>query len=282
MDSQIIRYIQSEYDAYFRAHNRGPWNGRQIRNAVQIAACLAFFEHKDGPKNLPAVLTAEHFRTVHATMTEFDSYMTKAQRADNSKMAHMAGDRFDSYGEDVESHDPVEYEGFANSGVAHRYTPMRSAGQGTGPIDSRGQPPQGQVFRHNPRPAPPYEASRGHVPYRPSPTHMEEEEGTFQKNAFGGQPGAIYPQRSNRRPPLPTNETMHMEGDPEDQFPDDVEQGQTSDYKLQSSEDCHLEADLSATKAYQNNPGSLGPINNPPSASSVRMSGSHVSRKSRF
>ena len=114
MDSQIIEYIQSEYDKFYQAHRGGPWNGKQIRNAVQIAACLAFFEHKDGAKNLPAVLTAEHFRTVHATMTEFDMYMTKAQRADNSKMAHMAGDRFDGYGKEVESHEPVEFEGFSD------------------------------------------------------------------------------------------------------------------------------------------------------------------------
>lgn len=137
--------------------------------------------------------------------TEFDMYMTKAQRADNSKMAHMAGDRFDSYREDVESHEPVEYEGFAESGAGRRFTPIPPAGGGTGPITSRSQPSQGQVCRQNYRPGASYAAGRGHAPYRPIPTYMEEEEETFHKNTFGGQPGATHSQRIGRRPQVPTN-----------------------------------------------------------------------------
>lgn len=130
-------------------------------------------------------------------MAEFNMYMTKAQRADNSKMAHMAGDRFDGYGEDVESHGPVEYEGFSDFMPGRQYTvPMRSAGRWTAPTNSRVGPTQGQVFRQNPDPSPSrrrypdasYAAGRGYVPYRPSTTYMEEEDEMFHKITFGGQP----------------------------------------------------------------------------------------------
>lgn len=47
-------------------------------------------------------------------MTEFDGYMTKARRADESKMAHMVGDRYDGYGENEGSREPMGYEDFAS------------------------------------------------------------------------------------------------------------------------------------------------------------------------
>lgn len=287
MDSQIIQYVQREYHEYHRTHRRGPWNGRQIRNAVQIAACLALFEHKDGPKNLPAVLTAEHFRTVHATMTEFDTYMTKAQRADYSKMAHMAGDRFDSYGDNLESHQPVEYQGFADSG-GRQFTPMRSAGCETVSTNLRGGPAQGQGFRQYPGPGPsrgkhpgtPYVAAQRQVPYRAlarfnEPLIEEDDKETFQTN-FGRQKSATIPQGNRRNHPLPR--AMPMEESPEEQ---------TSDYEMHSSEDHHhLELEMRTTsKGYQTDPvfdQSLEPINNPRSGSAARMSVGHVNTKAGF
>ncbi|KAK1148084.1 hypothetical protein N8T08_010720 [Aspergillus melleus] len=113
MDREIIDFIKDEYQKHYQIHRRGPWNGRQIRNAVQIASCIAFHDQKGGRKNLPAVLTREHFKTVHETMTEFDGYMAKAQRVDQAKMAHMEGVRYDRYGEDDGDQEPVDLSNLA-------------------------------------------------------------------------------------------------------------------------------------------------------------------------
>jgi hypothetical protein len=116
MDKQIENFIETEYKKHSKVHHKGPWNGRQIRNAVQIATCLAFFEKQsqDEENNLPAVLTSDHFRTVADTTAEFDRYLKKARRADEAKMAHMQGDRYDEYESD-HTHEPVQYEGFTSS-----------------------------------------------------------------------------------------------------------------------------------------------------------------------
>ncbi|KUL86705.1 hypothetical protein ZTR_03099 [Talaromyces verruculosus] len=181
-------------------------------------------------------------------MTEFDMYMTKAQRIDNSKMAHMAGDRFDGYGEDVESHEPVEYEGFSD------FMPIINIRFLSARLD------------------------------RPSTTYMEEEEETLHKITLTGNQ-TIHFQSSDRSSQLPTNEDMHIGEDLGDKFSDDIEQGQSSEYELRSSEDHHLEVDIISTNNHRNNlifDQSLGLINNPPSVSGTRMSGSHVSKKPEF
>ncbi|PYI01339.1 hypothetical protein BO78DRAFT_433726 [Aspergillus sclerotiicarbonarius CBS 121057] len=114
MDKEIIEFVKGEYQKTYKTHRRGPWNGRQIRNAVQIASCLAFFDQRDKtPGNdLPVVLTAEHFRTVNDTIEEFDRYLVKARRADDRKLAHMEGLRYDAY-EPGLPREPAAYDGFS-------------------------------------------------------------------------------------------------------------------------------------------------------------------------
>ena len=78
---------------------------------------------------------------------------------------------------------------------------------------------------------------------------------------------------------------MHVGEDQGDKFPDDIEQEQSSEYELRSFEDHHLDVDIIATNNHRNNlifDQALGPINNPPSVSGTRMSGSHVSKKPGF
>jgi hypothetical protein len=99
--SEIENFIKSEYKRYSRAtgKNRGPWNGRQIRNAVQIAACLALYEketkHEDD--GLPAILTADHFRSVADTMSEFESFLKVAKAGDDAMLAKQRQERVDDY-----------------------------------------------------------------------------------------------------------------------------------------------------------------------------------------
>lgn len=70
-DDEIIAFAKQHY----RKHINGPgrWNGRQIRNAFQIAASLA---HYDGDSNPGAQrqLGARHFQTVDEATTKYDQY----------------------------------------------------------------------------------------------------------------------------------------------------------------------------------------------------------------
>ncbi|KAL7815085.1 hypothetical protein V8C44DRAFT_348631 [Trichoderma aethiopicum] len=151
MNEQIRTYISEEWQKYANKHNRdrGPWNGRQIRNAVHIAACLAIYESqlksstnnsrgngdggdggKAGVSKEPVVLTADHFRTVALTTNEFDDYMKRVRRADADTMARMAGERDDFH--DEEAYQMARFEGFSGLAVyhdqQHLYQRYRSAG----------------------------------------------------------------------------------------------------------------------------------------------------------
>ncbi|KAL6875816.1 hypothetical protein HDV57DRAFT_510631 [Trichoderma longibrachiatum] len=151
MNKQIRNYISEEWQNYAKKHNRdrGPWNGRQIRNAVHIAACLAIYENQlrsstnnsrgngdggDGGQarvsKEPVVLTADHFQTVALTTNEFDDYMKRVRRADADTMARMAGERDDFH--DEEAYQMARFEGFSGPAVyhdqQHLYQRYRSAG----------------------------------------------------------------------------------------------------------------------------------------------------------
>ncbi|KAI9368986.1 hypothetical protein BJX61DRAFT_521409 [Aspergillus egyptiacus] len=98
MDDHIEEFVLEQYDKHYKVRQRGPWNGRQIRNSVQIAMCLALFENDKKGRNRPAILTADHFRKVHETIAEFDEYLNAARLADDHKLAHMEGVRYDTFG----------------------------------------------------------------------------------------------------------------------------------------------------------------------------------------
>ncbi|KAK7757035.1 hypothetical protein SLS62_001051 [Diatrype stigma] len=101
MDDEIITFIRSEYEDFSRAFQkrRGPWNGRQIRNAVQIAAGLALYDKEAAQEDdgLPAILTAGHFRSVAETMSEFEAYLRTARAGDDTWLAHQRQDRNDDF-----------------------------------------------------------------------------------------------------------------------------------------------------------------------------------------
>lgn len=69
-DAEILAYAKEHYKEH--KHSRvGLWNGRQIRNAFQAAAALAY--HNPGLEG-PA-LTSSLFREVAKTTDEFDKYI---------------------------------------------------------------------------------------------------------------------------------------------------------------------------------------------------------------
>ncbi|TGJ79542.1 hypothetical protein E0Z10_g9222 [Xylaria hypoxylon] len=122
MDKDIEEFICREYKKYSRAvqKERGPWNGRQIRNAVQVAASLALYD-KESSKDeaLPAILTAEHFRTVAETTKEFESFLKIAKVGDDEYLARQRQERVDDFRDHIGRDDnanKVEYTGYKPHG----------------------------------------------------------------------------------------------------------------------------------------------------------------------
>ncbi|RAK98859.1 uncharacterized protein BO80DRAFT_411447 [Aspergillus ibericus CBS 121593] len=249
MDKEIIEFVKGEYEKTYRTHRRGPWNGRQIRNAVQIASCLAFFDQKDKPpgNDLPVVLTAEHFRTVNDTIEEFDRYLVKARRADDRKLAHMEGIRYDAYEAGL-SREPAAYDGFSGYESDHHpveRTPRRNMGART---------PQRQTPYANSAggrvTAGRYSSGRKRGAIYESQHYAEEdflEDDTYAPSPVPGRrfegAGASEPPRSRAQPrPLPRQEEIYEE----DIYPD-VEDHADGDY--------HLAKDLDGPRSTPRNLG---------------------------
>ncbi|KAF5501636.1 Ribosome biogenesis ATPase RIX7 [Colletotrichum siamense] len=103
-DESIIRFVSDEYDEYSRRtrRKRGPWNGRQIRNAVQIAAGLSLYDkqiklEKGIKDESPATLTARHFEAVADTTDEFEEYLNIVKIGDQEDQAKRRQERADHW-----------------------------------------------------------------------------------------------------------------------------------------------------------------------------------------
>ncbi|KAK2741995.1 AAA family [Colletotrichum kahawae] len=103
-DKAIIDFVSAEYEEYSkkRRKKRGPWNGHQIRNAVQIAAGLALYDKQvemqgKGEDDIPAFLTAEHFRAVAVTTSEFEDYLNTVKIGDEEDQAKRRQERADHW-----------------------------------------------------------------------------------------------------------------------------------------------------------------------------------------
>ncbi|KAF9874035.1 hypothetical protein CkaCkLH20_08407 [Colletotrichum karsti] len=101
-DKAIIEFVSSEYKRYAErtGKDRGPWNGRQIRNAVQIAAGLALYDkqtelEEKGEDGIPAFLTTDHFRAVAETTSEFEQYLEETNDPYDNNTNPAAGPFFD-------------------------------------------------------------------------------------------------------------------------------------------------------------------------------------------
>ncbi|CAI0646891.1 unnamed protein product [Colletotrichum noveboracense] len=103
-DKGIIKFVRTQYEEYSEStgRNRGPWNGRQIRNAVQIAAGLALYDkqieiEEDGEDNTPATLRAKHFEAVAGTTAEFEEYLKIVKIGDEEDQARRRQERADHW-----------------------------------------------------------------------------------------------------------------------------------------------------------------------------------------
>jgi len=100
---KILSFAEQHFDGNSRYSGR--WNGRQIRNAFQIAASLAYHEerlaHTERLKKNPKaqaeapILDENQFRKVEETTRAFDNYMEETKGWNDAEMAHLLSERAD-------------------------------------------------------------------------------------------------------------------------------------------------------------------------------------------
>ncbi|KAH8878821.1 P-loop containing nucleoside triphosphate hydrolase protein, partial [Thozetella sp. PMI_491] len=69
-DAEILRFAEERYS---QNNGRAGWNGRQIRNAFQIASSLAHFDARRD--NTRPRLTIDHFKMIQLVTEDFDRFM---------------------------------------------------------------------------------------------------------------------------------------------------------------------------------------------------------------
>jgi len=92
MRDRILRFARE----MFQDQKGSRWNGRQIRNAFQVASSLAHYDARK--EDCPPKLTVEHFKTIFSVTEDFDEFMTEAHGGKTAKdQAYDRGDRADHY-----------------------------------------------------------------------------------------------------------------------------------------------------------------------------------------
>lgn len=114
-DQEIREYAESHFN--FNANGSGRWNGRQIRNAFQIASSLARYEVPEESETLPQ-LRRRHFEIVADATLQFDKYMIETAGKTDSELAFEHGDRADHI-KRVDSRMPIA--GYREEHVAPGY-----------------------------------------------------------------------------------------------------------------------------------------------------------------
>jgi hypothetical protein len=87
-DSTVLNFADLQFDESNR-RGTGQWNGRQIRNAFQVARSLAYYdaltEAEPNEPARPAVLDVKYFRMMHEITESFDHYMLEVFSGMNDK-----------------------------------------------------------------------------------------------------------------------------------------------------------------------------------------------------
>jgi hypothetical protein len=157
-EDQIMDFALNQY------HNpkgKGKWNGRQIRNAVQVASSLACYDARKHRKQLmeqnpdtPVLrpkLDVEHFKMIHDITASFDQYIEETIGKSDAEQAHEAGERADHF---VHPRSFFDEGGHAGHGVMSHSNGERSvAGAswvpgGTGGWSNNRWIPQGRSSSH--------------------------------------------------------------------------------------------------------------------------------------
>jgi hypothetical protein len=91
-EQEILRLAEEKFNEYKGKYR---WNGRQIRNAIQIASSLAHFDARKD--NIQPRLTTEHFKMIHVVTEDFDQFMQETVGKTDGEMAFERGDRSDHW-----------------------------------------------------------------------------------------------------------------------------------------------------------------------------------------
>ncbi|KAI9737402.1 MAG: hypothetical protein M1834_009556 [Cirrosporium novae-zelandiae] len=104
-NNEILKFAKKHFKKF--SHGKGRWNGRQIRNAFQIALSLAYHdmraEYMERLERDPYArigtprLTKRHFKIVATATLEFDSYMADTAGKNDAELAYERRDRFDRF-----------------------------------------------------------------------------------------------------------------------------------------------------------------------------------------
>ncbi|PGH23026.1 hypothetical protein AJ80_02941 [Polytolypa hystricis UAMH7299] len=109
-EEEIIRFAKKLYNRKSEDEDWVPWNGRQIRNAFQVASSLAYnemhVEYANRQKKAQLgeieraeyptpVLNETHFEIVAKVTDDFDDYMREVKGKNDSMIAFLHGERAD-------------------------------------------------------------------------------------------------------------------------------------------------------------------------------------------
>jgi hypothetical protein len=161
-EEEILTFAREHFRKH--AYGTGRWNGRQIRNAFQIAASLA---HYDGELNPGAQrqLRSSHFQTVDDATTKYDQFRAAVLGGVDAEIAHEREERYDEF-EPLEStkgesrRRSYAFQGEKISYHAHSNS-QNSAYQNISPLAQYGKtaPPQTMnKMAYNPQTPPPQRA----------------------------------------------------------------------------------------------------------------------------
>ncbi|KAM7194251.1 hypothetical protein V8F33_007397 [Rhypophila sp. PSN 637] len=93
----------------FQSQKENRWNGRQIRNAFQVAASLARYEARKDDR--PPKMTVKHFRKIYNVTEDFDRFMYETRGKTPAGMAFERGDRAIHY-VSRRDHGAVDHESY--------------------------------------------------------------------------------------------------------------------------------------------------------------------------
>lgn len=120
-DNEILEFAIKHFKQH--SHGKGRWNGRQIRNAFQIALSLAYHDMRstssmllesdpDAASAIRPELRKRHFKVVAKATLEFDKYMNETAGKTDAERAFELGDRADHMSrgyQGAKMEDPVGY-----------------------------------------------------------------------------------------------------------------------------------------------------------------------------
>ncbi|KAI6779288.1 uncharacterized protein J7T54_001018 [Emericellopsis cladophorae] len=141
-DQEIISFAMERYETSRQVNPNAPWwNGRQIRNAFQIATSLAYASPPDHPETGQRSLGRVHFEQIHSAIKDFTDYRVGVHRKNEDEIAHERAERaparearpahrrYDSRQESARSPSPMRFtQSQFQAHTSTMITPERSGG----------------------------------------------------------------------------------------------------------------------------------------------------------